>query len=144
MIKHIKGIGLELHVDSFKIVKDFYHQLGFEVVWETAAEGKKGYLVMELEGNLLSFWCGTDAVYDHSFFKDFSDSKNGKGVELILQIKDVDSFYKICREKISDNILSNLREKPWGLKDFRIKDPNGFYIRITEEFDPRIKRTCDN
>lgn len=134
------GIGVELHVDSFEAVKDFYQEIGFTVVWETPAEGKKGYLVMELESNLLNFWCGTTSVHEHSYFKNFSDSQNGKGVELILQLEDIDLFYKVCQEKISDNILSNLEKKPWGLRDFRIKDCNGFYLRATEQFDPSSKR----
>ena len=134
------GISVELHVEDFETVKDFYQQIGFSVVWETAAEGKKGYLVMELEGNLINFWCGTGSVHEHSYFKNFSDSENGKGVELILQVEDIDSFYKVCQEKIADNILSNLEKKPWGLKDFRIKDLNGFYLRVTEQFNPREKR----
>lgn len=134
------GIGIELHVEDFKAVKDFYKQLGFQIVWETPAEEKKGYLVMELEGNLISFWCGTDSVHEHSYFKDFADSKNGKGVELIIQVEDLDGFYEQCQKEIPDNILSQIKLKPWGLRDFRIKDCNGFYLRITENFDPKIKK----
>jgi lactoylglutathione lyase len=26
----------------------------------------------------------------------------------------------------------DLRDRPWGLKDFRILDPAGYYLRITD------------
>lgn len=29
-------------------------------------------------------------------------------------------------------ILNLLAERPWGSRDFRVIDPNGYYIRINE------------
>ncbi len=34
--------------------------------------------------------------------------------------------------KSFSNVVEELAEQPWGLKDFRIEDPFGFYIRFTE------------
>jgi len=42
------NILLELHVDDFEKVKEFYGKLGFKVVWERKPEAKKGYLINHL------------------------------------------------------------------------------------------------
>ena len=47
-----------------------------------------------------------------------------------LEVGDVDG----CQERVADSghpILEPLRERPWGLRDFRISDPDGYYLRVT-------------
>ena len=29
-------------------------------------------------------------------------------------------------------LLEDLRDRPWGLRDFRVLDPAGYYLRITD------------
>jgi hypothetical protein len=29
-------------------------------------------------------------------------------------------------------ITEDLRDRPWGLRDFRVLDPAGYYLRITD------------
>jgi hypothetical protein len=121
---------LELHVPDFSPVKDYYGKLGFEIVWEREPEGEKGYLVMKLEDNIVCFWPGTDSVYGQSYFKNFpKNTPRGYGVELVLMIYDIESFYN----KVKDfaNISSALIKRPWGSTDFRCSDPFGYYLRFT-------------
>jgi uncharacterized glyoxalase superfamily protein PhnB len=33
--------------------------------------------------------------------------------------------------KAGYRLLEPLRERPWGLRDFRVVDPDGYYLRIT-------------
>ena len=54
---------VELHVPDFGKVKDYYGRLGFEVIWERKPEGKKGYLVLKMQDNILCFWAGNEHVY---------------------------------------------------------------------------------
>lgn len=125
---------LELHVSDFLTVKDFYGELGFSVVWERPPEGEKGYLVLERKGTILCFWPGTEDVYNQSYFKKFpQDTPRGYGVELVIETENIETFY----EGISGfaEIVDSLVTQPWGLKDFRIIDPFGYYIRFTEPHD---------
>jgi predicted lactoylglutathione lyase len=46
---------IELHVPDFQPVKNFYNQLGFEILREYPAQETEDYLMMKLEQNLLSF-----------------------------------------------------------------------------------------
>jgi uncharacterized glyoxalase superfamily protein PhnB len=52
------------------------------------------------------------------------------GVELVLEVDDVDAEH--------DRVVSSgwtvsepLTTRPWGLRDFRLSDPDGYYWRIT-------------
>jgi predicted enzyme related to lactoylglutathione lyase len=53
------------------------------------------------------------------------------GVELVLEVDDVASE----RDQVVAAgwpISEDLQDRPWGLKDFRILDPAGYYLRITD------------
>lgn len=122
---------LELHVPDFGPAKDYYGKLGFRVVWERKPEREKGYLVMEMAGNTICFWPGTDSVYEQSYFKKFSkDTPRGYGVELVIMIDDIEAYYK--KVKDSANVVEPLKLQPWGSKDFRCTDPFGYYLRFSE------------
>ncbi|MGI8449368.1 MAG: VOC family protein [Streptosporangiaceae bacterium] len=53
------------------------------------------------------------------------------GVELVLEVDDVAGE----RDRVVAAgwpLSEDLRDRPWGLKDFRILDPAGYYLRITD------------
>jgi lactoylglutathione lyase len=53
------------------------------------------------------------------------------GVELVLEVDDViaERDWIIA---VGWPLAENLQDRPWGLKDFRILDPAGYYLRITD------------
>lgn len=122
---------LELHVPNFEQVKEFYGKLGFKVVWERQPDGFKGYLVIERDNNVLCFWAGNEKVWEHGYFSKWpNDSKRGYGVELVIMVNNLESYYDEVKKFAK--VVEELEVKPWGLKDFRIEDPFGYYLRITE------------
>jgi lactoylglutathione lyase len=53
------------------------------------------------------------------------------GVELVLEVDDVIAE----RDRVTAAgwpLTEDLQDRPWGLKDFRILDPAGYYLRITD------------
>lgn len=53
------------------------------------------------------------------------------GVELVLEIDDVAAE----RERVTAlgwPLAEDLQDRPWGLTDFRILEPAGYYLRITD------------
>lgn len=127
-------IQIELHVNDFEIAKDFYGKLGFKVVWERKPEGFKGYLVVRRNKTIIQFWSGNDEVYNQPYFKKFPPTTTrGYGVEIVIPVNDVDEFYK--KFKDHDSVVEELVKMPWGVKDFRMIDPFGYYLRITEAHD---------
>ena len=129
-----KGIYLELHVPDFAPAKDFYKKLGFEIVWERPPVGWKGYVVMEREGSVICFWGGNQEIYTHPYFKKFSaKTPPGFGVEIVYSVSDVDTYFEDAK-KFAE-VSEPLEMRPWGLRDFRIVDPYGYYIRVSEPHD---------
>jgi catechol 2,3-dioxygenase-like lactoylglutathione lyase family enzyme len=52
------------------------------------------------------------------------------GVELVLEVDDVDAE----RARVASTrwpVAEDLQPRPWGLRDFRLLDPSGYYWRIT-------------
>jgi lactoylglutathione lyase len=124
------NVMLELHVPDFEIVKEYYTRLGFKVVWERKPEEFKGYLVIQRGNNVLCFWAGNEYVHQHPFFSKFpKDTTRGFGVEIVIIVEDVEKFYSQVKEFA--NVVEELVEQPWGLKDFRTADPFGYYLRFT-------------
>ncbi len=124
------NLQLELHVPDFKPVKDYYSKLGFDVVWERKPEADKRYLVIQRDGTILCFWSGTNAVYDQTYFKRFpKETMKGYGVEVVIMVDDIDSYYQEVKDIA--NVIEPLVLRPWGSKDFRTADPFGYYLRFT-------------
>ena len=122
---------LELHVPSFEVVKEYYGNLDFNIVWERPAEGDKGYLVMKMGDTVICFWPGTEDVYEQSYFKKFpKNTPRGYGVELVIMVPDIDNYYS--KVKKFANVIDPLVLRPWGSKDFRVADPHGYYLRFTQ------------
>ncbi len=135
------NILLELHVPDFGKVKEFYGKLGFEVVWERRPEEKKGYLVLKKGSNILCFWPGNEYVYKQEYFSKFpNDTKRGYGVEIVIMVDDIEDSYKQIKDFAK--VVEELKTKPWGLKDFRIEDPFGYYLRFSEPYDILDKKNA--
>ena len=132
---------LELHVPDFEKVKEFYGKLGFEIVWERKPEGKKGYLVIKRGKSVLCFWPGNEEVWNQEYFYQFpKDTKRGYGVEVVILVEDIEALYKKVKEFVE--VVEELKTKPWGLKDFRIIDPFGYYLRFSEPYDVLDKKNA--
>ncbi len=126
---------LELHIPAFQPAKDFYGNLGYEVVWEKPAVGDKGYLVMRNGTSILNFYCGTDEVYSHEFFGRFpADTPRGYGVEIVIPSDDIEALFKHVKQLYPDNIVAQLPGK-YSHKDFRMTDPFGYYLRFVERYN---------
>jgi lactoylglutathione lyase len=52
------------------------------------------------------------------------------GVEIVLEVQDIGAE----RERVRRSgwpVLEDLTDRPWGLTDFRLLDPHGYYLRVT-------------
>lgn len=54
----------------------------------------------------------------------------GRGVEIVLEVDDVARAGREV-EAAGYSLHEPLQRRPWGLTDFRIGDPDGYYLRIT-------------
>jgi len=61
------------------------------------------------------------------------------GVELVLEVDDVGGE----RDRVVAAgwpLEQDLQDRPWGLTDFRIIDPAGYYLRVTSRLPRRTSR----
>lgn len=52
------------------------------------------------------------------------------GVEIVLEVDDLDAEYRRIRAS-GYPLAEDLQQRSWGLTDFRVYDPAGYYLRIT-------------
>ena len=135
---------IELHVPDFAPIKDFYGKIGFKTISEDK-KGKNfpGYLVLLRKGDLgdtmLNFYGDDERVYNQSYFKQFPrDTVRGYASEITIPVRDIDAVYKNAQKNVPNHIMKELQKttddrQSW--RDFRLTDPYGFYIRITEILD---------
>ena len=55
---------------------------------------------------------------------------HGAGVEIVLETTDLDTLYERV-QRSGWRIAAPMQDRPWGLRDFRVTDPDGYYLRIT-------------
>ena len=131
---------VELHVPDFQRAYDFYKLLGFELAWM-----EEDYMVLKSGAQAICFYGGSSSVANHSYFGKFPEhTKKGYGVELVVFVDDIQGLYKSIEEKIT--VVRELTTRPWGAADFRVEDPFGFYIRVSQRYemvnrDDKIEQT---
>ena len=64
------------------------------------------------------------------FGRDIAARRRGLGVEIVLEVDDVEGWHNHIVAS-GHPIFEPLRDRPWGLRDFRIADPDGYYLRVT-------------
>jgi len=97
--------------------------LGFHVVRDER-NGAHPYLALE-RGQVRLGAAGGGQVPDRG------QRRPPVGVELVLEVDDVNAD----RSRVASAgwpVLEDLTIRPWGLQDFRVLDPDGYYWRVTE------------
>ncbi|MFK0165655.1 VOC family protein [Rhizobium sp. NPDC090279] len=119
------GLRLELFVTDFQRSIEFYRRvLNFQVVGEV---GREYTMLMNGEATI-SINTQNALEPDHPL-RAGNGERLGLGLEVVLSIPDIESFYQST--KAHGHPVSELVLQPWGLRDFRITDPDGYYIRVT-------------
>jgi catechol 2,3-dioxygenase-like lactoylglutathione lyase family enzyme len=127
---------VELHVSDLGSAGEFYSQLGFR---EVRRESR--YLVLKRGGAVLHFYLSNDCFARHHYFGDSVSGERplGKGVELVVFVSELSEVFAVFEERGS--VVERIRDRPWGVRDFRITDPFGYYLRISEPYDTLVDWT---
>jgi lactoylglutathione lyase len=70
---------------------------------------------------------------EHHFRPAHFDGPRGVGVEIVVEVDDVDAAFNRARGAAVTHggQVEPLAARPWGQTDFRLIDPDGYYIRVT-------------
>ena len=122
---------MELFVDDVDASVTFYTEvLGFDVT-------RRGDDYVSLRRGAVVLGLGPVAKLPETgdgrgFTRTRLAGDKGAGVEIVLELDDVaqlTALYDHCRARTA--VVAELRDRPWGLRDFRIVDPDGYYLRLT-------------
>ncbi len=120
------GIVVEFFVRDVERSIAFYKALGFDVVRriEDFANLRRGDIRLSLQGDAHA------VAGPHYFTPHIRRSPRGTGVEVSIQVADVDAEY-IRAKTAGLNIVKAIQDRPWSARDFRVADPDGYFLRIT-------------
>ncbi len=119
---------LELFVSDMQTSIDFYtNVLGFEQL-----DDDESYV--PVRSGAVTIGLGPSAGLHplHHFLPEVTKSRRGLGVEIVLEVDDVKAFYEKVKASGYQGKISPLRKQSWGLTDFRVVDPDGYYLHITD------------
>jgi len=71
---------------------------------------------------------GTEAGFTQDRLAD--RDRRGAGVEIVVEVEDLDAAFETV-QGAGWTVAEPLRDRPWGLRDFRLADPDGYYLRVT-------------
>lgn len=117
---------LELFVDDLEKSANFYVDvLGFERL-----PGAPEYVPVRSGSVLIGLGRASALPKRHHFNPEVQTGRRGLGTEIVLEVDDVEASFRRVKES-GYEILSPLTKRPWGATDFRLADPDGYYLRIT-------------
>lgn len=117
------GLRIEVFVDDVDVFVDFYTRvLGFSL-FEDRRGHESPYVSVLRDGVRVGAVLAWGAV-------DKRDRNVPTGAELVLEVDDLDGEY--ARVAASGWTTEGpVTPQSWGLSDFRLLDPDGYYWRIT-------------
>ena len=119
------GFRCEIFPADLDATVDFYTEvLGFALVHDDRRSASP-YITLQL--GQLRLGAASRPAIPH-----LEDRRPPTGVELVLECDDLDA----ARDRVVDSgwpIETDLVARPWGLRDFRVLDPSGYYWRLTEQ-----------
>jgi catechol 2,3-dioxygenase-like lactoylglutathione lyase family enzyme len=113
----------EIFPSDLDATVEFYvHILGFRLIRDERTAGQ-AYVALERGGVQLGAAARTQVEQP-------ALRQPPTGVELVLEVGDVEAD----RARVARSgwpVVEDLTSRPWGLRDFRVLDPDGYYWRIT-------------
>lgn len=122
------GLRMELFVEDVSRSVAFYRDvLGFTV----GAGGNEQFTDVQHGGVEFGICLRTALPENHHFDQPSFAHRKGLGVEIVLEVDDLAAVYGHVQAQ-GYPIIEPLQRRPWGSTDFRLVDPDGYYLRLTD------------
>ena len=114
----------------------YYHDVGRALAFYTDVLGFEAlptefatYRPIQRGGIRLALQTIDELTDDHPLVRGGRGAARGQGVELVLEVDDLEALYEHVRAQGVET--TPLADQRWGLRDFRLVDPEGYYLRFT-------------
>lgn len=115
--------------DVKKSVEFYRDSLGFQVGMTFPDAANPEYADLSKDGMVLMFIPAKDVGVG-------SGEKVGIGVNLYMQIDgDIDEYYAAVKGK-GVNIVANIKDEPFGIRDFTVEDIDGYVLTFNQPITP--------
>lgn len=117
---------LELYVDDIdRAVSSYTGVLGFEA----GPSALRTYRPLERRGVRLALQSIDELGRDHPLVRGGRHATRGLGVEIVLEVDDLDAMHARLTKLGID--VTPLETRRWGLHNCRLLGPDGCYLRLT-------------
>lgn len=125
------GVRFELFVDDVERSLAFYAAaLGLQ---PPAGYDPRGYVPVSAGRVRIGLQRRSALPAEHHFRPAHFAGPRGVGVEIVIEVDDVDAAFARARDAAvaHGGQVEPLAARPWGQADFRLIDPDGYYVRVT-------------
>jgi lactoylglutathione lyase len=125
------GVRFELFVDDVERSLAFYGAaLGLQ---PPAGYDPRGYVPVTAGRVRIGLQRHGALSAEHHFRPSYFDGPRGVGVEIVIEVDDIGAAFARAQDAAVTHggQLEPLAARPWGQTDFRLIDPDGYYIRVT-------------
>lgn len=129
------GLRFELFVDDVEASVRFYEATMNLTPPETWSPD--GYVSLRAGALTIGIQLCTNLPVDHHFSPARLAGPRGVGLEIVVEVDDVDRAYALASLEAERHRgqAEPLRGRTWGTRDFRLIDPDGYYLRVTSRGD---------
>ena len=125
------GVRFELFVDDVGRSLAFYSAaLGLE---PPPGYDPRGYVPVSAGQVRIGLQRRSALPAEHHFRPTYFAGPRGVGVEIVIEVDAVEAAFIRARDAAvaCGGQVEPLATRPWGQTDFRLIDPDGYYIRVT-------------
>jgi uncharacterized glyoxalase superfamily protein PhnB len=110
-----------IHVPDVRAIVDWYESIGFNVFEKFGdADGGLSFAILEFGSTRLMFNAGGR-----------SGTQDRREVDLYVYVDDVDELYQRLKDRVE--VLEELHDTFYGMREFIIRDPNRFWITFGQD-----------
>jgi lactoylglutathione lyase len=125
------GVRFELFVEDVERSVAFYAAaLGLQ---PAPGADPRGYVRVSAGGLRIGLQHRGALPAEHHFRPAHFAGPRGVGVEIVVEVSDIDAAFIRARDAAVTHggKVEPLAPQPWGQIDFRLIDPDGYYVRVT-------------
>ncbi len=93
--------------------------------------GFEDWVLLDRAGARIAIQADTHVVAGpHYFTPHIGGHPRGVGVEVAVDVEDLDELYERALA-LEGAVVKGVQDRAWGARDFRVADPDGYFVRFT-------------